>query len=801
MKILNTRLLFTAVFVFLAGITSSQVLFSDDFESGSANWVLNAGGTGDNAWIVNNAYTASLFTSTPNQPVGITNAPNSNYLHIHNLTVCGFGFDCQAVFDAGSSSNQTATMATGINTIGQTNVTLSFWYLCNGAAGFTYGFVEYSTNNGATWTSATPNYSGVSGWTQETLTNPAWDGQASLMFRWHWINGPVGNDPAFAVDDIEISVPNSPQAITTDNVSILSWCEGASQSIDVDFTATGTYNTGNTFTAELSDATGSFATPTTIGTLNSSTSGSQTINCVVPAITPSGTNYRVRVVSSNPVLIGSDNGLDISIYTQPSAPLVGTITQPTCLLNTGSVNLNGLPSSGTYNIIGTPGPLSQTSSGTSFNFSNLTANTNYTFTVTDNNGCVSAPSANVAIDPIPAGPSAPTTNVISQPTCATPTGSFEVTSPLGANFEYSIGSGNQASPTFSGLNPNTYTVTVTDLNTGCVSNSASVTIDPIANGPQITLQASSDVSCAGAGDGQATITVTGGSAPYTYNWQPGGSTTASATGLSGGNYTVTVIDALGCASTQTVTIAEPSAIVLSEIVVDSDCANPTGAIDITSTGGSGTLSYAWDSGQTTEDLSGISAGTYTLTVSDANGCSTQGTYIVDQTGGLIINVTPSQALIEAGESVQLNATGAQDYTWTPSASLSCSTCSDPIATPTLTTNYTVIGVDANGCSGQTTVLITVSLNCTDFFVPTAFSPDGNSVNDLLCVYGNCISELNYAVYDRWGKQLFQTADPVECWDGTVNGTLVQSGVYVYKVNATLFDGTTIQDAGNLKIVR
>ncbi|TNE73399.1 MAG: hypothetical protein EP333_06725, partial [Bacteroidetes bacterium] len=203
-----------------------QVLFSDNFESGGSNWTLNVGGFGDNPWVINNDYSGFIFTTTPSQPAPITNAPNSFYLHITNQTFCNAGFDCQAVFDAGSTSDYSAVMTNNISTVGFTGVTLEFYYLCAGMSGFTYGNVEYSINNGVSWLPASPNYAGVNTWTLASLTNPAWDNQAQLKFRFRWRNDLLGNDPAFSVDEVQIYVPTTGNSITTDNVSVLSWCQG-----------------------------------------------------------------------------------------------------------------------------------------------------------------------------------------------------------------------------------------------------------------------------------------------------------------------------------------------------------------------------------------------------------------------------------------------------------------------------------------------------------------------------------------------------------------------------------------------
>ncbi|MDD4214785.1 MAG: HYR domain-containing protein, partial [Bacteroidales bacterium] len=103
------------------------------------------------------------------------------------------------------------------------------------------------------------------------------------------------------------------ETIATSPLASNTLCEG--ESLNVDYTVSGTFNAGNIFTAELSDATGSFATPVAIGTLASTTDG--TISCTIPLGTTEGTAYRIRVVSSDPVVTGTDNGSDITINTIP----------------------------------------------------------------------------------------------------------------------------------------------------------------------------------------------------------------------------------------------------------------------------------------------------------------------------------------------------------------------------------------------------------------------------------------------------------------------------------------------------
>ena len=321
---------------------SQTTIFEDDFESGSGNWTLNVGGAGANDWIVNNSYTGTILTSTPTQPVAITNAPTSQYMHIHNATTACAGFgECQAVFLAANGGDKTAEMTSTISTTGMTSVTLDFWYLCMGG-GNTYGTVDYSLDGGSTWTSASPNYQGQMQWTSQSLTNAAWDNQPSLKFRLHWIEGGTGSDPAFSVDDFIITgTGGGTNSIATGgSIQPTTWCEGVTTTVQVDFTSSGTFTTGNIYTAELSDATGSFAAPTAIGTLTS-TANTGMITGIILGSTPAGTGYRIRVVSSTPVSIGTDNGVDLVID-----PCLGIDEEATSI-----VSIYPNPVSSTLNIL------------------------------------------------------------------------------------------------------------------------------------------------------------------------------------------------------------------------------------------------------------------------------------------------------------------------------------------------------------------------------------------------------------------------------------------------------------------
>src|SRR5690606_16992754 len=128
----------------------------------------------------------------------------------------------------------------------------------------------------------------------------------------------------FDISNVNFTITQSVglTTITTSAVSPLTYCAGSS--VNVSFTTDAAANSGNIFTAQLSNAAGSFSNPTNIGTLNSTAAG--TIACVIPAGTSAGNGYRIRVVSSNPVVTGSDNGSNITISTNPTPSISGTLS-------------------------------------------------------------------------------------------------------------------------------------------------------------------------------------------------------------------------------------------------------------------------------------------------------------------------------------------------------------------------------------------------------------------------------------------------------------------------------------------
>jgi gliding motility-associated-like protein len=459
--------------------------------------------------------------------------------------------------------------------------------------------------------------------------------------------------------------------------------------------------------------------------------------------------------------------------------------------NDGAAVVSGSGGSGSLTYSWAPGGLTGTAQNA------LSAGT-YTITAQDAGGCSNSTTVTITE---PTAISLSSSNIIGS-ACGASNGSATVNASGGTGgYSYSWSPSGGTGAAASSLTSGVYTVTVED-NSNC-SETISISI-PSIGGPTVTLQSSSDATCFGGNDGSATVTQTGGTAPYTYAWTPTGGTGATASNLSAGTYSVAVTDNTGCIGALSVIIGQATQFVITETITDASCGNNDGAITLAVTGGTGSYTYAWTpNGETSSSINALANGNYGVTVTDQNGCTLPENYTIATVGSLAVQITPSSASILQGENVQLDVTGGTSYTWTPATGLSCTTCPDPIATPSSTTTYIVNATDDSGCFGADTITIYVTQICGDIFVPTVFSPNGTgpSANNTLCIYGNCISELSYAIYNRWGEKVFETTDPQICWDGNYKDKPLNPGVFAYKLVVTLFDGSTVIESGNLTLVR
>lgn len=177
-----------------------------------------------------------------------------------------------------------------------------------------------------------------------------------------------------------------------------------------------------------------------------------------------------------------------------------------------------------------------------------------------------------------------------------------------------------------------YNVSLTVTYNGCVTSISKT----IVVGEILISSSQVNVTCNGADDGQATVTATGGTAPLTYLWNdPLAQTSTTATGLGGGTYSATVTDANGCIASDVVIINEPSAISISYVADTAAFGQDDGYINANVSGGTLPYTYSWSNGESTEDLDSIFAGTYTLTVTDSNGCMDSVSIVVGEYTGIV----------------------------------------------------------------------------------------------------------------------------------------------------------------------
>ncbi len=224
--------------------------------------------------------------------------------------------------------------------------------------------------------------------------------------------------------------------------------------------------------------------------------------------------------------------------------------------------------------------------------------------------------------------------------------------------------------------------------------------------PIVLITSSTGVKCSGGSTGAAGVTASGGTPPYTYSWAPAGGTNAMATGLSAGNYTVTVKDTNGFIATAAVAVTQPPILTVTASSTPSSCAGNTGTASASAVGGTGAFTYNWSpGGQNNANITGLSIGTYTVTVTDANGCTATATTTVNGDGLTVTIIGIVNVTCNGGNngSATASATGGSlpyTYNWAPAGGTSA------IANGLTAASYTLTVRDANGCSATASATLT-----------------------------------------------------------------------------------------------
>ncbi len=324
--------------------------------------------------------------------------------------------------------------------------------------------------------------------------------------------------------------------------------------------------------------------------------------------------------------------------------------------------------------------------------SNLTAGS-YSVTVTDDNGCTKTATYQVT------QPALIVINLVSltHESCSGANdGAITISVSGGVNPIFVEWSNGFIGTTITGLSPDTYSVTVTD-NNDC-TKTASYTINP-GDTVDVTLNQIQHVTCAGGSNGSISVTATGGVGPYTYNWS-NGATGPIITGLTAGSYLVTATDSHGCSVVEGYMINQPPPIVIQIMQPTQNLCFGDSTADLTSsvTGGVPSYSAIWSNGITGLNNSNLHAGTYTISVTDANGCSSTKSATITDPPQLTVTVsTTDETSVGANNGTATATSGGGTlpylYAWSNGSTTSTITGLPP-------GTYCVTITDMNGCTAS-----------------------------------------------------------------------------------------------------
>ncbi len=392
--------------------------------------------------------------------------------------------------------------------------------------------------------------------------------------------------------------------------------------------------------------------------------------------------YTATVTDAN-----SCTGIKAVTITQPAALITTTaVTNIACNGgSTGGATITASGGTGAYTYLWSNG------AATSF-ISGVMAGV-YTATVTDANSCSDIKAITVTQPPVLI-----TATAVANAACNGGTGSATVTASGGTGAYTYLWSTGATTSFISGVAAGVYTATVTDANS-CTNTTSAIITEPSALTAS-TLVA--NILCNGGGTGSATITATGGTGTYAYLWSSG-ATASVITGITAGIYTATVTDANSCTSTVSAIVTEPSALVISSSVIDALCNGGTGSATITASGGTGAYTYLWSSGATTSVVTGIAAGAYFATVTDANSCTNIEPVTITEPSALIASSAVADVTCngDSNGSATITAsggTGAYAYLWSTGATAS-------VITGVTAGAYTATVTDANNCSSTYSITI------------------------------------------------------------------------------------------------
>lgn len=436
----------------------------------------------------------------------------------------------------------------------------------------------------------------------------------------------------------------------------------------------------------------------------------------------------------------------------------------------------------------------------------LSANA-YQLTVTDANGCSSVTLINIT-QPSPFNVKDSIINV----TCnGGNNGAVYLTNVSGSNGGYTFSwTGGSSLQDITNLTAGNYALTITD-NRNCTYTNTYTVTEPTAI---LSSVAGNNPDCYKNATGFAVVSQSGGIPPYTFAW----STTPVQTGVMAINlfgdvtYFVTITDVRGCTKVDSARLVRPSEVSVFTEPKDVSCfSGDDGAVVIRASGGVGVFEY-YVNGiyQTDSVFTDLKAGKYTVVVEDINNCVGSTTFTISQPATFNVSAGTDKVSLRK-EPVKLTAeafstNGIIGYKWTPSNSLNCDTCREVFATPDSTTDFILSVMDGDSCINLDTVRVVVKL-APQSFIPSAFTPNGDGLNDYFNFDILGSKNIEVKIFNRWGTLVYEnTSQPngitsTNAWDGTFKDGKVAYETFVYNIKVTYWDETDDVITGTVAVMR
>jgi large repetitive protein len=690
-------------------VTVSVVPTATATACGGSTGTLNAtnvsGGTAPYRFLWSNNATTSTITNLAAGNYTVTATDNIGCRAVATATINSSGSNITAT---NSLTDASCSNANGRIQLTASNGTAPYTYrwsggnnttgIFNGLSAGTYSFTITDANNCATVVNGLVLNSintlapagnvinnAVCGGSNGRITVTSSGGNAPVTYAWTGGNNATGVFTGLAPGTYNFSITdalgcttttsavlgnNTPTISTTSPTVGNAACGGANGSISLTAnggTAPYTYRNGTT-----SNITGVFT-------------GLAAGNYTISIIDANGCSATSSVIN-----VGNTNALTANVPTVNNALCGGANGRATIVANNGTAPITYAWSGG---------------NNTTGVFTNLAAG-NYTFSLTDANGCTTTTTTTIDNTNVTITPSAPT---VAAAACGGTNGSISLNATGGtAPYTYRTGTTSNQTGTFTGLASGNYTISITDAN-GCTTTTNAINVGNVntltANAPTV------NNSLCGGANGRATIVANNGTAPITYRWSGGSNTTGVFIGLAAGNYTFSLTDANGCTTTTTAIIGNTNVTITpsAPTVVAAACGGTNGSISLNATGGTGPYTYrTGTTSNQTGAFTGLASGNYTISITDANGCTTTTNAInVGNVSTLAANVpTVNNAICTAANGrVALATTGGTTpitYRWSGGSNAT------GIFDTLRAGSYVFTITDANNC--QTTVNATVGTN-------------------------------------------------------------------------------------------